>query len=161
MFVAGCGARSLQQLRPLCSSFRLNDVDRALATSRRSGSHPCGRRRMGIVARSPRTGSLPRAWNSPPTSTSTGTISRPPIERKLDSIMADLSALNAAVMALSDAEHAAAAELSKLADEVASLTAGAVTQDQIDSIAASVTNVASQLQADVAGAESAPPAPPA
>lgn len=83
------------------------------------------------------------------------------IERKLDTIMADLTALNAAVMALSDAEHAAAAELSKLADEVAGLTAGAVTQDQIDSIAASVTNVASQLQADVAGAEPAPPAPPA
>jgi ABC-type transporter Mla subunit MlaD len=81
-----------------------------------------------------------------------------PIERKLEEIMADLAALNTAVTSLVDAEHAAADELEKLAGEVAGLTAGAVSQEQIDSIAASVTGVAEKLQADVAGAE--PSAPP-
>jgi ABC-type transporter Mla subunit MlaD len=81
-----------------------------------------------------------------------------PIERKLEEIMADLAALNTAVTSLVDAEHAAADELEKLAGEVAGLTAGAVSQEQIDSIAASVTGVAEKLQTDVTGAE--PPAPP-
>lgn len=78
---------------------------------------------------------------------------------KLEEIMADLEGLTTAVNALIDSEHAAAAELQKLSDQVKSLSVGNVTQDQIDAITQSVTTVASKLQGDVADAEAQQPAP--
>lgn len=73
--------------------------------------------------------------------------------RKLGTIMADLNALTAAVDALVASEGAAATELQHLADEVATLTAGSVTQEQIDSVTSKVTAVADALNAAVTDAE--------
>ena len=72
---------------------------------------------------------------------------------QLEEIMADLEGLTTAVNALIDSEHAAAAELQKLSDQVKSLSVGNVTQDQIDAITQSVTTVASKLQSDATDAE--------
>lgn len=77
------------------------------------------------------------------------------INSKLEEIMADTEGLSTAVSSLIDGEHAVAAEMQKLADQVKSLSVGNVTQDQIDAITASVTQVAGRLSADVSDAEAA------
>jgi multidrug resistance efflux pump len=87
------------------------------------------------------------------------------IERKINrilersiTIMADLSALNAAVTQLQTDEQAAAAELAALAAQVSSLTAGTISQAQIDALTASVTSTAQALS-DATTAASGTPAP--
>jgi outer membrane murein-binding lipoprotein Lpp len=82
------------------------------------------------------------------------------LHRKVDKLMTDLTALQAAVDGLVGAEGAAAEELVALKDEVAQLTAGTITQDQIDSIASKVTDTANALTAATEAAK-APDAPPA
>lgn len=81
-------------------------------------------------------------------------------------LMADLNALQAAVDALVGAEGAAADELVALKDEVAQLTVGTITQEQIDSITSKVTDTATALTQATEAAKAAappvePPAPPA
>jgi hypothetical protein len=80
------------------------------------------------------------------------------LHRKVNKIMGDLTALNTAVDNLVAAESAAATELGELRDEVAQLTAGEITQEQIDAITTKVTGVADALTA--ASADPAPPAEP-
>jgi len=77
--------------------------------------------------------------------------------RRLNKIMADLSALEAAVAVLVTDETAAAAELQSLVNEVATLTAGEISQERVDAITQSVSNVATALGAATADAQ-APPA---
>ena len=75
------------------------------------------------------------------------------LHRKVDQLMADVSALEAAVENLTVVEGAAAAELSALAAEVAQLTAGEITQEQIDGITQKVTDTANALTAATQAAE--------
>lgn len=82
------------------------------------------------------------------------------LHRKVDNLMTDLTALQAAVDALVGAESAAAEEMVALKDEIAQLTAGTITQDQIDSITTKVTGVATALSAATAGAEEPPAGEP-
>jgi hypothetical protein len=77
------------------------------------------------------------------------------LHRKVDRLMANVEGLEAAVDALAAAEGAAVAELTALKDEVAQLTAGEITQEQIDGITSKVTDVATAL-----ASAAAPPAPP-
>jgi outer membrane murein-binding lipoprotein Lpp len=89
---------------------------------------------------------------------------------KVDKVLTDLTALNNSVDALVANEAAVASELGALRDEVAQLSAGTITQEQIDNIAAKVTAVGEKLTQDVnapdggvggtGGGEEAP-APPA
>lgn len=67
------------------------------------------------------------------------------LHRKVDRIMTDIAALEEAVNALATAEGAAVAELTVLKEEVAQLTAGEITQEQIDAITGKVTDVATAL----------------
>jgi ABC-type transporter Mla subunit MlaD len=88
------------------------------------------------------------------------------IERKVEQIMADITALQSAVDQLQTSVQAAATELSTLASDVAGLTPGStITQDQIDALTASVTSAQSALDTAVSSAQSAvtppPPPPPA
>lgn len=71
-------------------------------------------------------------------------------------LMADLAALQAAVDKITASETAAAAELKTLADEVAKLQAGTITQEQVDAITAKVTDVAGALDTAITGAQPAP-----
>lgn len=80
------------------------------------------------------------------------------INRKVNKLMADITALNAAVDSLVAAEGAAANELTALRDEIAALSAGDITQEQIDGITQRVTDVATAL--NTASADPAPPAEP-
>lgn len=86
------------------------------------------------------------------------------LHRKVDCLMADVSALKAAVDGLVAVDAAAAAELSLLATEVAELTAGEVTQEQIDSITQKLTDSANSLktatEAAQGGGTQEPPAEP-
>jgi hypothetical protein len=77
------------------------------------------------------------------------------LHRKVNRLMANVEGLEAAVDALAAAEGAAVAELTALKDEVAQLTAGEITQEQIDGITSKVTDVATAL-----ATAAAPPAPP-
>lgn len=79
---------------------------------------------------------------------------------KLEEIMADLEGLTTAVNNLIDSEHTAATELQKLSDLVKSLSVGNVTQDQIDAITTAVTQVATNLNSDVADADAGQDKPP-
>lgn len=81
---------------------------------------------------------------------------------KVNKLMADVSALQAAVDELVVVDGAAAAELSELAAEVAGLQAGEITQEQIDSITEKVTGTARALKqaTEEAGGTSEPPAEP-
>lgn len=76
---------------------------------------------------------------------------------KVDKVLTDLTALNNAVDTLVANEATVATELGALRDDVAQLSAGTITQEQIDGIAARVTEVGEKLAADAAPA--APPAP--
>lgn len=84
------------------------------------------------------------------------------LQRKADKIMADLTLLNEAVVELEGAEAAAAAEMRELVTDVENLTAGEVSQADIDAITNKATAVATALTEATTGAESAvkPPAPP-
>jgi hypothetical protein len=83
------------------------------------------------------------------------------LHRKVDKLMADLSALQTAVDGLVAVEGAAAEELVALKDEVAQLQVGSISQEQIDSITSKVTGVADALTqaTEAAKAEPQPPAP--
>lgn len=93
------------------------------------------------------------------------------LHRKVGRLMADLSQLNAAVDALTAADADAANELAALRDEISQLTAGEITQEQIDSLTNRVTEATSKLAEAVnapdggvggtGGEEPAPEAPPA
>lgn len=87
---------------------------------------------------------------------------------KVDKVLTDLTALNNSVDALVAKEAAVASELGALRDEVAQLSAGTITQEQIDTIAARVTAVGEKLTEDVNAADGGvggtggeTPAPPA
>jgi outer membrane murein-binding lipoprotein Lpp len=82
------------------------------------------------------------------------------LHRKVDKLMTDISALQAAVDNLVAAEGAAAEELVALKDEIATLQAGTISQEQIDSITGKVTSVADALTTATqeAGESPAPPA---
>ena len=84
------------------------------------------------------------------------------LHRKVDALMADVSALQAAVDQLVVVEAAAAAELADLAGEVAALTAGEITQEQIDSITQKVTATADALKVatEEADTDDVPPVEP-
>jgi len=71
------------------------------------------------------------------------------INRKVDAVMTDLTALNDAVDALVATDAAAAAEMSALREEIGKLTAGTITQEQIDALAQRVTDASSALAAAV------------
>lgn len=81
------------------------------------------------------------------------------LHRKVNRLMANVEGLEAAVDALAQAEGAAVAELTALKDEVAQLSAGEISQEQIDSITGKVTDVATALA--TAAAPTAPPVDPA
>lgn len=83
---------------------------------------------------------------------------------KVDSLMADVTQLEAAINAMEAAEVGAVAELSALKDEIATLTAGEITQEQIDALAAKTSAVAEALTTatqDAAGTGEQPTEPPA
>lgn len=83
------------------------------------------------------------------------------LHRKADQIMADLTRLNEAVAELETAEAAAAAEMRVLVTDIENLTAGAVTQADIDAITDKATSVATALTEATTGAQtSVPPASP-
>ena len=69
---------------------------------------------------------------------------------KVDKVLTDLTALNNAVDTLVANEAAVADAVSGLRDEVAQLSAGTITQEQIDSIRDRVTEVGEKLAADAA-----------
>lgn len=71
------------------------------------------------------------------------------LHRKVDKVLTDLTALNNAVDALEAKEAAVASELSALRDEIAQLSAGTITQEQIDGLAARVTAVGEKLNEEV------------
>lgn len=81
------------------------------------------------------------------------------IHRKVDIIMADITALNDAVAALEAAEGAAAEELRALVTDVENLTAGEISQEQIDALTERTTNVVNALNNATTSAEDATPGP--
>lgn len=80
------------------------------------------------------------------------------INRKVDSIMADFTAANAALDALGVDDTSIVAELQKLSAEVASGTAD---QTAVDALTARATQIHADLQAALAAAEPPPVAAPA
>lgn len=83
------------------------------------------------------------------------------LHRKVDTLMADISALTNAVNALDTDEQAAAADLQALTNTIAGLQAGQVTQAQIDELTTHATAVATALSSATAANKPAPaPAPP-
>lgn len=76
-------------------------------------------------------------------------------------LMADLTALQAAVDSLVTAEGSAAAEMQALVAEIATLQAGSVTQEQIDAVTQKATDAVNALNAATTSAQEAeqPPAP--
>lgn len=80
------------------------------------------------------------------------------INRKVDSIMADFTAANAALDALGADDTSIVAELQKLSAEVASGTAD---QTAVDALTARATQIHADLQAALAAAEPPPVAAPA
>ncbi len=84
------------------------------------------------------------------------------LHRKVDKIMADITALEAAVEEMAVAEVAAAAELGELVTEIATLTAGEISQEQIDTLTEKASGIATALNSatDAAEAATAPPAEP-
>jgi len=78
------------------------------------------------------------------------------LHRKVDSIMADFTAANAALDALGADDTSIVAELQKLSAAVASGTAD---QTAVDALTARATQIHADLQAALAAAE--PPPPPA
>lgn len=82
------------------------------------------------------------------------------LHRKVDHLMADITALTNAVNALDTDEQAAAADLQALTADIASLQVGQVTQAQIDALTNHATAVATALSAATAANQPvAPPAP--
>lgn len=83
--------------------------------------------------------------------------------RKVDKIMADVSALETAINSLTAADESVATALSDLRDEIASLEAGTISQDTIDSLTGKVTTAVTALGNAVTPAappaEETPPAP--
>ncbi len=84
------------------------------------------------------------------------------LHRKVDTLMADISALTNAVNALDTDEQAAAVDLQALTNTIAGLQVGQVTQAQIDELTTHATAVATALsQATAANKPSPAPGPPA
>lgn len=84
------------------------------------------------------------------------------LNRKVNAIMADFNALDAAVTAVQNDDHAAAAELAALAEQVKTLTAGSpVDQETIDNITTSLTNATQSLASATTAVEPAPAVTPA
>lgn len=77
------------------------------------------------------------------------------LDRKVGKLMADVTALEAAINSLTAADESVATALTDLRDEVASLEAGTITQETIDSLTSKVTNAVTAL-----GNAVAPPAEP-
>ena len=82
------------------------------------------------------------------------------IDRKLDllivlekTIMADLTGINEAIAAQSAALDSLSTEITQLADQVAALTAGSVTQEELDAIAASLNTVATGISDSAAAVD--------
>jgi hypothetical protein len=71
------------------------------------------------------------------------------LHRKVDKVMQDLTKLNESVDRLLAGQAAAADEMAALRDEIASLQAGTITQEQIDGITAKVTEAADKLAESV------------
>lgn len=76
------------------------------------------------------------------------------LDGKVDQIMADITALNAAVAEVEEAEAAAAEEFRALATEIENLEAGDVPQSAIDSLTERATAAAKALTEATTGAES-------
>jgi hypothetical protein len=82
------------------------------------------------------------------------------IDKRLEHIMADISGLTTDVETLTASVSSASTALNDLADQIAVLTAGAVTQEQIDALDASVKAASSALDSSVATDDPQPaPAP--
>lgn len=79
---------------------------------------------------------------------------------KVDQLMADIAALEAAVQNMTDAEVAGVEELRTLTDEISTLVAGEISQEKIDALTAQATAATTALTAGVEAAKSAT-APPA
>lgn len=69
------------------------------------------------------------------------------LNRKVDRLMANIEALDAAVTQLGEAQGLAVAELQELRDEIAELEAGEISQEKIDALTEKVTGVATTLTA--------------
>jgi multidrug resistance efflux pump len=76
-----------------------------------------------------------------------------PLTDLLEKMMADIAQIQADVKALQDAEAAAANELQALADSVAELQAGAVSQEQIENLHDSLQSVTTSLVAATQSAQ--------
>lgn len=95
------------------------------------------------------------------------------VNRKVNKLMADVSALEAAIDSLTAADESVASALNELRDEVSTLEAGSISQEKIDSLTSKVTNAVTALgnavnptqppaeEPATGGEEEAPPAPPA
>jgi multidrug resistance efflux pump len=82
-----------------------------------------------------------------------------PLTQILEEVMADIAQIQADITALQNAEHAAVAELQTLADQVASLEAGAVTAEQLDALHDNLQSVTSSLVAATQSAQAEVPHP--
>lgn len=79
---------------------------------------------------------------------------------KVGELVTNVEGLEAAIAAMENAEVAGVEELKTLADEIAQLQAGSISQETIDSLAGRATAAAEALTAATKAAEGEPPAEP-